>query len=85
MDNQNNTIWWKNGYVWLILGGPLLVVIASFVTYYLAVTRPDAVIDNYYQKGIEINKTMNEERDPMAPATQARNNAQTGIKPKSHS
>jgi hypothetical protein len=59
-------------------------VIASFVTYYLAVTRPDAVIDNYYQKGIEINKTMSEKRDPMAPATQARNNAQTGIKPKSH-
>ena len=52
MDNQNNTIWWKNGYVWLILGGPFLVVIASFITYYLAVTRPDSVIDNYYQKGI---------------------------------
>jgi hypothetical protein len=41
-------------------------------------------LDNYYQKGIEINKTTNEERDPMAPATQARNNAQTGIKPKSY-
>lgn len=84
MDNQNNTIWWKNGYVWLILCGPFLVVIASFLTYYLAATRPDAVIDNYYQKGIEINKTMSEARDPMAPATQARNHAQTGIKPESH-
>ena len=84
MENQNNTIWWKNGYLWLILSGPFFVVIASFVTYYLAVTRPDAVIDNYYQKGIEINKTTNEERDPMAPATQARNNAQTGIKPKAY-
>ena len=84
MDNHKNTIWWKNGYVWLILGGPFLVVIASFFTYYLAATKPDAVIDNYYQKGIEINKTMGEERDPMAPATQARNHAQTGIKPKSH-
>jgi hypothetical protein len=84
MDNQNNTVWLKNGYVWLILGGPFLVVIASFFTYYLAATRPDVVIDNYYQKGIEINKMMNEARDPMAPATQARNHAQTGIKPKSH-
>ncbi len=84
MDNQKNTIWWKNGYVWLIFGGPFLVVIASLVTYYLAVTRPDAVIDNYYQKGIEINKTMSEKRDSMAPATQARNNVQTGIKPKSY-
>ena len=70
--------------MWLILGGPFIVVIASFVTYYLAVSRPDAVIDNYYQKGVEINKTLNEERDAMAPATQARNNAQTGIKPKAN-
>jgi hypothetical protein len=50
----------------------------------LAVSRPDAVIDNYYQKGVEINKTLNEERDAMAPATQARNHAQTGIKPKAN-
>ena len=84
MSNQEDKIWWKNGYVWLILGGPFLVVIASFVTYYLAVSRPDTVIDNYYQKGVEINKTLNEERDAMAPATQARNNAQTGIKPKAN-
>ena len=46
--------------------------------------RPDAVIDNYYQKGVEINKTLNEERDAMAPATQARNHAQTGIKPRAN-
>ena len=84
MNNQEDKIWWKNGYVWLILGGPFIVVIASFATYYLAVSRPDAVIDNYYQKGVEINKTLNEERDAMAPATQARNNAQTGIKPKAN-
>ncbi len=84
MNNQEDKIWWKNGYVWLILGGPFIVVIASFVTYYLAVSRPDAVIDNYYQKGVEINNTLNEERDAMAPATQARNNAQTGIKPKAN-
>ena len=84
MSNQEDKIWWKNGYVWLILGGPFIVVIASFATYYLAVSRPDAVIDNYYQKGVEINKTLNEERDAMAPATQARNNAQTGIKPKAN-
>lgn len=73
--------WWRFGYVWLIIAGPLLVVIASFITLYLAITRPDAVIDDYYRKGMEINKTLNAERDSMAPALQARNNAATGIKP----
>ena len=44
--------------------------------------RPDPVIDdNYYRNGIEINKTLNEKRDSLAPAGQARNHAATGIKP----
>ena len=73
--------WWRYGYVWLVIGGPLVVVIASFITLYLAITRPDAVIDDYYRKGMEINKTLSAERDGMAPAMQARNHAVTGIKP----
>lgn len=74
--------WWKYGYVWFLIAGPLLVIIAGFITLYLAMSRPDPVVDdNYYQHGIEINKTLNAERDSMAPAGQARNHAATGIKP----
>ena len=75
--------WWKYGYVWYIIAGPFLVVVAGFITLYLAITRPDPVTDeDYYRKGIEINKTLNEQRDSLAPAGQARNHAATGIKPK---
>lgn len=74
--------WWKYGYVWLLISGPLLVIIAGVITIYLAVSQPDPVVDeNYYQHGIEINKTLDERRDSMAPAGQARNHAATGIKP----
>jgi len=74
--------WWKYGYVWYIIAGPFLVVVAGFITLYLAITRPDPVTDeDYYRKGIEINKTLNEQRDSLAPAGQARNHAATGIKP----
>ena len=72
--------WWKFGHVWLIVAGPLTVVVASFVTLYLAISRPDPVIDDYYRKGIEINKTLDAQRDGMEPALQARNHAATGIK-----
>lgn len=78
--------WWKFGHVWLILAGPAIVVVASFVTLYLAVTRPDPVIsDDYYQKGIEINKTLGDDANAasLAPALQARNHAQTGVVPAS--
>lgn len=67
--------------MWLFVGGLLIAVIASLVTIYLAVQSPDPVIDNYYLKGVEINKTLDAERDALAPAVQARNHAATGIKP----
>jgi hypothetical protein len=46
----------------------------------LAITRPDAVIDDYYRKGMEINKTLDAQRDALAPSLLARNHAATGIK-----
>ena len=76
--------WWKFGHVWLILAGPAIVVIASFITFYLALTRPDPVVtEDYYRKGIEINKTRGDEATAasLAPALQARNHAATGVVP----
>jgi hypothetical protein len=82
MKSQVIKPWWSFGYVWLIVGGPLLVVFASFITLYLAVTLPDPVTDDdYYRKGSEINKTLDAQRDAMAPAMQARNHAATGMRP----
>jgi hypothetical protein len=89
---QNNTLgspapWWRFGHVWLVLAGPAIVVIASFITLYLAVTRPDPVVtEDYYRKGIEINKTLGQDdRDDqaasLAPALLARNHAATGVVP----
>lgn len=79
----SNSPWWKFGHVWLVIAGPAIVVIASFITLYLAVTRPDPVVtEDYYRKGIEINKTLGSDSGAtsMAPAIQARNHAQTGLK-----
>lgn len=72
--------WWKFGHVWLVVAGPVIVVIASFITLYLAVTRPDPVLDeNYYQKGMDINKTLADNAKSLAPAMKARNHAATGV------
>lgn len=79
----NDTMpWWRYGYVWLMLSGPIIVIVACFITIYIAITRPDPVIDdNYYRNGMEINKTLNEQHDGLAPALQGRNHAGTGVKP----
>jgi hypothetical protein len=33
--------WWKFGHVWLVLAGPLVVIVAGFITLWLAMSRPD--------------------------------------------
>lgn len=72
--------WWKFGYVWLVVAGPALVVVASFVTLYLALTRPDPLVsEDYYREGIEINKTLDKSPASLAPAELGRNHAATGV------
>ena len=58
--------WWRHRMVWLVVGGPLAVVLASFVTLYLAITRPDPVL-----------ATPSEPGQALQPAVQARNHAAT--------
>lgn len=70
--------WWKYGHVWLIIAGPAVVVIAGFVTLWLALARPDPVLaEDYYQRGLDINKTLKNSESSMTPATKGRNHAAT--------
>ncbi len=66
--------WWSYGHVWLVLAGPLLVVVASFVTYYLAAKGQDPVLSTQTQ----VQETSG---SALAPAVQARNHAATGELP----
>jgi uncharacterized protein len=36
--------WWRFPMVWLVIAGPAVVVVASFLTLALAIARPDPVI-----------------------------------------
>jgi uncharacterized protein len=72
MPSINQQPWWRFPLVWMVLGGPAVVVVASFATLYLAITRPDPVVDvQYYQHGLEINKTLNPNKS-MLPAMRGR-------------
>ena len=74
--------WWRYGHVWLVISGPAVVVVAGFVTLYLAIANPDPVVDaDYYRKGVEINKTLGAVPSSLAPAIAGRNHAATGVVP----
>lgn len=69
--------WWKFGHVWLVFAGPAVVVVASFVTLYLAISIPDPVVAGYGQT--DPSQPAKAQTTPnMAPAMQARNHAATG-------
>jgi len=57
--------WWRLPIVWMVIGGPAIVVVASFVTLALAIRHPDPVLDTRASGAAE------------QPAVQARNHAAT--------
>ena len=77
--------WWKYGHVWLVISGPLVVVVAGVVTAWIAFTQQDPVLaQDYYRQGLNINKTL-ATQGSLAPAIQGRNHAATppgAVRPK---
>ena len=70
--------WWRFGHVWLLIAGPAVVVVAGFVTLWLAVRQPDPVVaEDYYRRGVEINRTLENPEKSMVPAVTGRNHAVT--------
>jgi uncharacterized protein len=65
--------WWRERIMWLVVGGPCAVVLASFVTLGLALRYPDPVIDTAAQSRAEAEASA-----ALTPAMKARNHAATG-------
>lgn len=51
--------WWRHGMLWLVIGGPAVVVVAGFATLAIALAHPDPVTPT----------------TDRTPAVQARNHA----------
>lgn len=58
--------WWRFPMVWMVIGGPVIVVVASFATLAMAIRHPDPVLD-----------TSKASASAQQPAVQARNHAAT--------
>ena len=59
------TPWYREPWPWLLMAGPVTVIIAGGFTAWLAVTSSDGLVaDDYYKQGLAINQTL--ERDVLA-------------------
>jgi hypothetical protein len=73
--------WWSFGMVWMVIAGPAVVVVAAFVTLYLAITIPDPVLPTEALNPRNAIENQGKLEEAMAPAMQARNHAATGVVP----
>ncbi len=69
--------WWKFPMMWLVLGLPAAVIVAGLATLWIAMARPDAVVDpDYYRKGLELGQRAVVDKSQV-PAQVGRNHATT--------
>lgn len=68
--------WWKFPIVWLVVSGPLIVVVASLYMVGIAVRHVDPVLESYSSA---------DKQPGHAPAVQGRNRAaETAMRPADH-
>jgi len=57
--------WYKETWPWILMAGPATVIVAGFVTLWLAIVRNDGLVsDDYYKQGLAINQRL--QRDHYA-------------------
>ncbi len=55
----NPSPWYRHRWPWLIMLGPAIVVVAGIYTMWLAVDTDDGLVaDDYYKRGLAINRTL---------------------------
>ena len=55
--------WYREPWPWLLMAGPAAAVVASAVTVWLAVATSDGLVeDDYYKRGLAINRDLRREQ-----------------------
>lgn len=51
--------WYREPWPWILMAGPVVVIVAAVYTAYLAVSTADGVVaEDYYKQGLAANKTI---------------------------
>ncbi|MBL0720284.1 nitrogen fixation protein FixH [Piscinibacter sp. Jin2] len=64
-----STPWWREGFMWLVLGGPAVVVVAGVATVVIATRGADTLLPT---RPVQLERS-------AAPAMQGRNHAVTPL------
>lgn len=58
-ENARAKPWHREPWPWILMAGPAIVVVAGFVTLWLAISSDDGLVaDDYYRRGLAINQML---------------------------
>lgn len=64
--------WYREPWPWLLMLGPALVIVAGFVTAWLAVQSSDGLVDDdYYKQGLAVNQRIHRDQNALARGIEA--------------
>ena len=89
-ESEPSKPWWREPYVWLVIGGPLVVVVAAIFTAVIAISNPDPLIDKNATQQAGISASTDQAQRSgydaalakLQPAIQGRNHAASPVVPK---
>lgn len=62
---RDSNPWYREPWPWILMAGPAIVIVAGFVTAWLAIVSDDGlVVDDYYKQGLTMNQRL--QRDHFA-------------------
>lgn len=63
MDKSSNQPWYRHRWPWLLMLGPVAVLVAGVITMWISFSGADAlVVDDYYKQGKAINQDLRRDR-----------------------
>ena len=62
-ENLTARPWYCEPWPWILMAGPFIVIVAAMITLWLAIESNDGLVaDDYYRRGLAINRTLSGER-----------------------
>ncbi|MBU3656582.1 MAG: FixH family protein [Rhodocyclaceae bacterium] len=55
--------WYRHRWPWILMAGPAIVIVAGFITAWLAIKSNDGLVeDNYYKVGLAVNQQLQQKK-----------------------
>ena len=59
--------WYREPWPWILMSGPLLVIVAAIVTAWIAFTHNDGLVaEDYYKQGLAVNQVLGREERALS-------------------